>query len=95
MNRVPMTMLDWIDRLHEFLTMTGRELLTHAGTISHEAALKKAHEAYEHFQQKQLAEPTEVEKHFIQAEKELKQLERSRKAEKKKSSPSRNDDGVV
>ena len=91
MNRVPMTMLDWIERLHQFLTMTGRELLTHAGKISHEAALQKAHEEYERFQLKQLAEPTEVEKHFIEAENELKQLESERKADKKTSKPPRSD----
>src|SRR6056297_575717 len=29
LNRNPMTMQDWIERLDQFLTMTGRELLTH------------------------------------------------------------------
>ena len=42
LNRTPMTMQDWIDRLQQFLTMTGRELLTHAGTISHDAAMGRA-----------------------------------------------------
>jgi hypothetical protein len=79
MNRNPMTMNDWIERLHQFLTMTGRELLTHAGKISHGAALEKAHTEYEMFRQKQLDEPTEVEKHFIEAEKTLKQIEGSKK----------------
>ena len=79
MNRVPMTMRDWIERLHQLLTMTGRELLTHAGTISHETALGKAHAEYEKFRLQQLAEPTEVEKHFVEAEKELKQIESGRK----------------
>jgi len=79
LNHHPMTMSDWIDRLHQFLTMTGRELLTHAGSISHEAAMSKAHAEYEKYRQQQLAEPTEVEKHFIEAEKELQQIESSRK----------------
>ncbi|NQV35024.1 MAG: virulence RhuM family protein [Phycisphaeraceae bacterium] len=91
MNHVPMTMLDWIARLHQFLTMTGRELLTHAGNISHEAALQKAHDAYEQFRQKQLAEPTEAERHFIEAEKKLKQFDSERKADKKTSKPPRSD----
>ena len=59
--------------------MTGRELLTHAGKISHEAALEKAHTEYEKFSLKQLEEPTDVEKHFIEAEEELKQIEESKK----------------
>ena len=70
-----MTMLDWINRLHEFLSMTGRDLLTHAGSISHDEAMLKAHEEYEKFRQAQLDTPTKVEKHFIEAEKELKKIE--------------------
>lgn len=80
MNRQPMTMRDWIERLDQFLTMTGRELLTHAGQTSHEAAIAKAHEEYDAFRTKYLEEPTDVEKHFIEAEKELKQIESSRKS---------------
>ncbi|MEW6078389.1 MAG: virulence RhuM family protein [Thermodesulfobacteriota bacterium] len=84
LNRNPMTMADWIERLHQFLTMTGRELLTHAGKISHEEALRKAHEEYERFRVRQLAEPTEAEKHFIEAEKKLKQIETVNKRGHKK-----------
>jgi len=79
MNRAPMTMADWIERLHQFLTMTGRELLTHAGSISHDTAMAKAHDEYEKFRLRQLAEPTEVENHFIEAERELKQIESTKK----------------
>jgi hypothetical protein len=79
LNRNPMTMQDWIERLDQFLTMTGRELLTHTGQIGHEAAIAKAHEEYEAFRMKQLREPTEVERHFIEAEQELEQIELSRK----------------
>ena len=79
LNRNPMTMADWTLRLHQFLTMTGRELLTHAGAVSHGAAMHKAHAEYEKFRARQLAEPSEVEKHFIEAEKELQQIESSRK----------------
>jgi len=75
LNRIPMTMRDWIDRLHQFLTMTGRELLDHAGTISHAEALQKSHGEYEKFRLNQLMEPTEVEKHFIEVEKDIKRLE--------------------
>lgn len=79
LNRAPMTMADWIERLHQFLTMTGRELLTHAGSISHDTAMAKAHDEYEKFRLRQLAEPTEVENHFIEAERELKQIESTKK----------------
>jgi len=83
LNRQPMTMQDWVERLDQFLSLTGRDLLKHAGKISHDAALKKAHQEYEKFREKQLAEPTEVEKHFIEAEKKLKQLENVKKKEGK------------
>ena len=79
LNQIPMTMKDWIERLHQFLTMTGRKLLDYAGKTSHEAALQKAHAEYEKFRMKQLEAPTEVEKHFVEAEKELKQIESVKK----------------
>jgi len=79
LNRNPMTMQNWAERLDQFLTMTGRELLAHAGKISHEIALQKAHDEYEKFRLKQLSEPTDIEKHFIEAEKELKQIEATKK----------------
>jgi len=75
LNQIPMTMQDWTERLQQFLAMTGRELLTHAGKVSHERAIQKAHEEYETFRLKQLNQPSEVEKHFIEAEKELKLIE--------------------
>lgn len=75
-----MTMRDWIGKLDDFLTLSGRDILTHAGMISHNAALCKAHEEYEKFRSKQLEVPTEVEKHFVEAEAELKRIEASRKA---------------
>jgi len=74
MNKKPMTMKDWIERLHHFLTMTGRDLLKNSGSISHDAAIKKASEEYEKYCRNQLNEPTEVEKHFIEMETEIKKL---------------------
>jgi len=79
LNQTPMTMADWTERLQQFLTMTGRELLTHAGSISHEAAMDKAHAEYEKFCRQQLEQPTEVERHFVEAEAELKRIESGRK----------------
>ncbi len=40
--RTAMTMADWIARLDSILQLNGRELLTHAGIISHDAAQAKA-----------------------------------------------------
>ena len=88
LNRQAMTMQDWLERLHQFLTMTGRELLTHAGAISHEVALAKAHGEYEKFRLKRLQEPSEVEKHFVEAEQELKQIEAGKKTRQQPSASS-------
>jgi hypothetical protein len=75
LNRKPMYMREWIVRLDEFLKMTGREILSHAGTVSHEDALAKAQAEYEKYRQKHLNDPSPVEKHFIEAVEEVKQLE--------------------
>lgn len=74
LNRQPMTMADWQQRLDQFLTMTGRELLTHAGSISNQQAVNKAHQEFEKFREQRLQQPSEVEKHFVEAEMKLKQL---------------------
>ncbi|MDR0832663.1 MAG: virulence RhuM family protein [Candidatus Symbiothrix sp.] len=49
----PMYMRDWMERLDIILQLNGRELLNHAGKISHEMALKKSGEEFEKYQQTQ------------------------------------------
>lgn len=78
MSQMTMTMRDWIERLDQFLTMTGRELLSNAGAVSHKSAIEKVHAEYEIFKQKQLEKPSEADKHFIEAERQFKQLESSK-----------------
>ena len=78
LNQTPMMMQDWIERLDMFLTMTGRELLTGAGTISHADAMHKAHMEYEKFRVQQAALPTKVEQDFVVAEQALQTLEKVR-----------------
>lgn len=73
LNRTPMTMRDWMERLHQFLTMTGREVLAHAGQISHEAAMHKAHAEYDKFCTARAQLPTAVEQHFVEAEQRVQQ----------------------
>ena len=50
----PMTMKDWIDELDSFLKMTRKDILKDGGKISHEQALKKAHEEYDKYMQTHL-----------------------------------------
>ena len=47
--QTPMYMSDWIKRLDNILQLNGRELLIHAGKISHQMALNKASKEYEKF----------------------------------------------
>jgi hypothetical protein len=75
-----MTMQDWLVRLDQFLSMTGRELLDHAGSISHDQAMEKARTHYEAYQQRLRDEPSQAEKDFIKAtENTLKALEKKKK----------------
>jgi hypothetical protein len=51
--RTPMYMKDWISRLDSILQLNGRELLSHAGKISHEMAMKKSINEFEKFHSEQ------------------------------------------
>jgi len=78
LSRRPMYMKDWIAKLDEFLKVSERDILTHAGRVSHEAALEKARIEYEKFHKPALEEPSPVERHFIEAVKEVKKLEKKK-----------------
>jgi len=78
LSRKPMYMKDWINKLDEFLKVSERDILRHAGKVSHESAIEKAHAEYEKFRKQMLEEPSPVERHFIEAVKEVKRLEKSR-----------------
>jgi hypothetical protein len=65
LNRKPMYMKDWVARLDDFLTMTGNEILTNSGKISHKKALEKAHAEYLIFKEKMKSELSNTEKDFI------------------------------
>jgi hypothetical protein len=71
LNRQPMYMRDWIIKLDDFLRLSGREILTHAGTISHEQALRKAEREFEKHRVLEIAQPSQVEKDFDEAVKKL------------------------
>ena len=53
MQRTPMYMKDWIVRLDAVISLNGRELLTHAGKISHEMAISKSELEYQKFKDEQ------------------------------------------
>lgn len=70
-SRKPMYMADWIAKLDDFLKLSGREILNHAGGVSHEEALSKAHTEYERYHREQLQETTRVELDFLEAVKRI------------------------
>lgn len=79
LNRKPMHMSDWISKLDDFLKLSERDILTHAGKISHDAALEKANAEYEKYKKECLNEPSQVERQFLEAVKEMKRIEKSGK----------------
>ncbi|MBK5252185.1 MAG: virulence RhuM family protein [Peptostreptococcaceae bacterium] len=62
----PMYMKDWIEKLNDFIKMSGSELLDHAGKISHEEAKTKAELEYEKYKERSKEQLTQVERDFIE-----------------------------
>jgi hypothetical protein len=79
MRRVPMHMADWIEKLNGFLTLNDRDILTHAGRISHEMAQTKAELEYDKFKALTASAPRPVDTDFEQATKDLKNLPKPKK----------------
>ena len=73
----PMYMRDWILKLDDFLRLSDKEILTHAGSISAKLAKEKADTEYDKFKERTANELTPVEIHFIENfEREQKRLDR-------------------
>jgi len=70
--QTPMYMKDWIERLDAIVQLNGRELLTHAGEISHQQALKKSGQEYEQY--KFIQKNEEKELSLSEIEKDIKKL---------------------
>lgn len=70
--RTPMYMADWVSRLDAILQLNGRELLTHAGKISHEKALEKSGEEFEKYKLAQ--KETEIEQSLKEIEEDINKL---------------------
>ena len=66
-SHMPMYMKDWIKKLDDFLTLSGKELLTHAGSISAEVVKLKTDTEYEKFRERTQYQLSPVEIYFIEA----------------------------
>ena len=82
LNRRVMTMNDWIAKLDDFLKLSERDILTHAGKISHEQALEKAEAEYEKYKELAAGQPSQVEKDFERAVEKMKKLKSAHKPQK-------------
>ena len=81
----PMYMADWITKLDDFMRLFERDILTHAGKISHKLAVGKAECEYQRFAASRAALPAPVEEHFEEAVKSVKQLDSRRKDKRPRS----------
>ena len=80
MRRTPMHMADWIKKLDAFLTVNEREILTHAGRISHEMAKEMAEAEYEKFNQERIRQKDCLDSNF---DKTVRQLTDGKRGDKK------------
>ena len=71
----PMYMKDWINILDDFLRISRKDILTHAGKISAKLAKEKADKEYDKFKERTKNELSPVEIHFLENfEREQKKL---------------------
>ena len=77
-------MSGWIAKLDDFLKLSDREILDHAGKISHDQARAKAEAEYEVYRKQQAALPQPVDEHFAESLEELKQIEKRKKEDEDK-----------
>ena len=81
----PMYMKDWITILDDFLRISRKDILNHAGRISAQLAKAKANAEYDKFKERTKNELTPVEIHFLeQFEREQKKLGEAKRGGKLK-----------
>jgi hypothetical protein len=81
LENTPMYMKDWVSRLDIIVQLNGKELLTHAGKISHQIALEKSGEELEKYKESQ--KQIEKEISIKELEEDLNKLTKKLKGGKK------------
>lgn len=71
MRHLPMYMSDWITKLDGFMGLNDRDILDHAGQVSHEMAKQLAEGEYEKFSRQRIALADQVGNDFDQAVKNI------------------------
>jgi len=91
--RRPMHMADWVARLDAFLKFNERNVLTHAGRISHHLAEEHAHVEFEKYEAErrrlEAAQPTGDFDRLVEETKELEKLPARKRIVKRKKSGKR------
>ena len=81
MGHEPMSMMDWMIQLDKLIEVFDKKILTNAGNISHESAIKKAEQEYHKYQAKTISQ---VEKDYLGSIKDIqKQVEKKVKSNKR------------
>lgn len=75
LENTPMYMKDWISRLDIIVQLNGKELLTHAGKISHQMALEKSSEEFKKYKETQ--KQIEKENSLKEIEQDIKSLSKN------------------
>lgn len=79
MRRIPMHMSDWIAKLDSFMTLNDRDILSHAGSISHEMAKQLAEGEYDKFHRQRLSDSAKSLSDFDNV---IKQVESTKSSDK-------------
>lgn len=72
--QTPMYMKDWVERLDNILQLNGRELLSHAGKISHQMAVDKSAEEFKKF--KESERTNQIEQSLKEIEDDIKKMKK-------------------
>ena len=87
MRRIPMTMKDWAGRLDAFLEFNERNILEHAGRISHEMAKELAESEYDRLHRERVRrqdrQPSDFDRAILDKAEELKKITGPKKRRKK------------
>ena len=71
--QTPMYMKDWVEKLDSIIQLNGRDLLIHAGKVSHQQALDKSSGEYGKYREK--TKQIEQEESLLELEEDLKKLD--------------------
>ena len=87
MRRIPMTIQDWADRLDAFLQFNERDILEHAGRISHEMARELVEAEYDKFHRRRIRQedrqPSDFDRSLESKADELKKINGSLEGRKR------------